>query len=124
MFGRLTSAFSLSTTPAETPPRGASPTPESSQAAVQPNPDSHAGRVDVEEQLAKSLRDLGVPTSEETSCSGCADPCDDEASTFGTYPKNFEVDWTSDLLGSSNPAARKVTEFSPGDTCHAKHSHS
>lgn len=106
MLRRLTSAF---TTPAATPPRSGSPEPSSSVNAADPN--THAGRVAVERDLANALREQGVPTTEE-DCFACDASCDDDeqvGAQYETYPRGFDVDWDSDLLGSANPAPRNVS---------------
>jgi len=107
MLKRLASAFS---TPVATPPRVKSPELEQdSKAAVEPN--SHAGRIKTERDLAETLREQGVPTSEE-DCFTCDVKCEDgeeHEPKYEGYPRGFDVDWDTDLLGSANPAPRNVS---------------
>jgi hypothetical protein len=107
MLKRLASAFS---TPVATPPRVKSPEPEQdSTGAIEPN--SHAGRVKAERDLAQALRERGIPTSEE-DCFTCDVKCDDDEehdTKYEGYPRGFDVDWDTDLLGSANPAPRNVS---------------
>ena len=106
MLKRLASAF---TTPAATPPRSSSPEPPSTANPVDPN--THAGRVDVERDLARALREQGVPTTEE-DCFACDADCDEDehvGAQYESYPRGFDVDWDSDLLGSANPAPRNAS---------------
>jgi hypothetical protein len=100
MLKRLASTFS---TPAATPPRAASP-------AVPSNPNTHAGRAVEERSLAQALQKQGIPTSQD-DCFACDIDCeDDEHDTkYEGYPRGFDVDWDSDLLGSANPAPRNVS---------------
>jgi hypothetical protein len=99
MLRRLASTFS---TPAATPDRSTSPeTP-----AVDPN--THAGRTAVEHDLAHALRAHGVPTTDE-DCFACNAACQDDGPQYDDYPRGFDVDWSSDLLGSANPAPRNAS---------------
>jgi hypothetical protein len=79
------------------------------------DPNSHQGRAKAERQLGDELAQYGVPVSKE-DCFGCEDHqegCEDEGGageiTHVQYPRGFEVDWDTDLLGSSKPQPRQVS---------------
>ena len=59
------------------------------------------------EQISQKLAEAAIPVSDDP-CRGCADPCD-----VGhlEYPPRFDVDYTSDLLGSCKPYSRQVSRF-------------
>lgn len=57
------------------------------------------------EQVSQRLTDAAIPVSDDP-CRGCADPCD-----VGhlEYPPRFDVDHTSDMLGSCKPYNRQAS---------------
>ncbi|GHJ88293.1 hypothetical protein NliqN6_4695 [Naganishia liquefaciens] len=77
------------------------------------NPNSHQGRAGAERQLADELARFGVPVSGE-DCFGCQEHeegCDEAGAgdiTHVQYPRGFDVDWETDLLGSSKPQPRQL----------------
>jgi hypothetical protein len=67
---------------------------------------SYTLRTTPEEKLAADLQDAGVPVSLDP-CRSCADPCD-----VGhlEYPRLFDIDSVSDMLGSVKPYLRQVSK--------------
>lgn len=59
------------------------------------------------EQISQRLTEAAIPVSDDP-CRGCADPCD-----VGhlEYPPRFDVDYTSDMLGSCKPYSRQVSQL-------------
>ena len=57
------------------------------------------------EQISRKLTEAAIPVSDDP-CRGCADPCN-----VGhlEYPPRFDVDYTSDMLGSCKPYSRQVS---------------
>lgn len=56
------------------------------------------------EDVAQVLEDNGVLfTTLSDACKACEDPCD-----LGSYPPKFDIDTTSQLLGSAKPYGRQV----------------
>lgn len=110
---------SAPSTPAVESPPSESSTPDISSLSVNhpssADPNTHQGRADAEKRLAEELERYGVPMSKE-DCFGCDDHhdgCDDASGagdvTYVQYPRNFEVDWETDLLASSKPQPRQVS---------------
>lgn len=68
----------------------------------------------MERELADDLARFGVPVSRE-DCFGCQEHeegCDEAGAgdiTHVQYPRGFDVDWETDLLGSSKPQPRQVS---------------
>ena len=57
------------------------------------------------EQISQRLTEAAIPVSDDP-CRGCADPCDVD---HLEYPSRFDVDYTSDMLGSCKPYSRQVS---------------
>lgn len=109
MLNRLTSALSLSSTPAATPP---SSKPSSTSASPK-RPPTHLDHLEKYEKLAHQLDDAGVPVSFE-DCRTCEDPCDPSAGITTGFPRGFEQDWDLDLAGSAKPNAQRTVVISTG----------
>lgn len=74
--------------------------------------DTHSARLDSERHLAQTLLSSHIPASLE-DCRRCSDPCEDEVEGNGgvihvSYPRNFEIDWESELLGSAHSNDRQL----------------
>lgn len=121
LLSTVSSFSSGPSTPAPEPPSTGTSTPDitslSLGSASTADPNSHQGRAAVERQLADELARFGVPVSEE-DCSGCQEHeqgCDEAGAgdiTHVQYPRGFDVDWETDLLGSSKPQPRQVSRRS------------
>lgn len=111
MFQKLKSA--LGTPTGESPSTATSAFP--SRAGSPPPADAnHAARAPAERELAQSLLTrASIPVSLD-DCRTCSDPCDEDEHAGGggpthvSYPRNFDVDWESELLGSSKPNDRQL----------------
>jgi hypothetical protein len=120
MLRKVTGALStLSTLPASAPDNSTSttstPAESGASSPLHGTKPTHADGAhrEQERELAKRLNENGVPTSLE-DCRTCNDPCFEELHggngtiTHASFPRNFDVDWESDLLGSAKPSQRTV----------------
>lgn len=105
MFRKVSDAFaSLSTPASQATTRAGTPT----------DTPIHVQRRADELELAKKLNANGIPASLE-DCRTCEDPCEDGEEGAGqivhaSYPRGFDVDWESELLGSAKSSQRTVSK--------------